>query len=212
MEKEKKESKNYMKIPSENVGLTIPQTYTYAILQETSGGEQESWLYFLRYQGNEEALLHLEKQLTQVRWRIVEEMSTFDLELKFLVSESTAKEMTKVDLNAYSFHRKFDGKLKMIDLKLKDSYKNQKKIEKVNDVLGYGGIEQFIDREDIDPEDLRKDEGDESSTASSDENGSESSSESESEDDSEDKKRSQKKGTKHEIPKFARVKAGRHKK
>ena len=31
----------------------------YAILQETSGEESESWLYFIRYQGNEEALAHL---------------------------------------------------------------------------------------------------------------------------------------------------------
>ena len=62
--------------------------------------------------------------------------------------------MTKVDLNHYTFHRKFDGKLKMIDLGIKDSHRNEKKMCKVFKVLGYGKIDQYIDKEDIDPEDM----------------------------------------------------------
>ena len=137
------------------VTATGPQELrTYAILQETSGEESESWLYFIKYQGNEDALSHLEKQLEKVDWYIVDDLSTFDLETNFLVCERTAKEMTKVDLNYYSFHRKFDGKLKNIDLGFKDHHSNEKKMSKAFNVLGYGKIEDFIDQEDIDPEDI----------------------------------------------------------
>lgn len=161
--------------------ITEKTVNKYAILQETSGEESESWLYFIKYNGNEEALEYLQKQLKQVRWYIIEDLSTFDLETDFLVSESTAKEMTKVDLNHYSPHRKFDGKLKMIDLNFKDKYKNEKKMAKTFDVLGYGKIDRYIDQEDIDPEDLisNSQESDTSSGSdcSSSEEGSESSEE-----------------------------------
>jgi hypothetical protein len=135
-------------------GANAPINYTYATFMETNGEEMESWYTFIRYQGNEEALSHLEKQLDQIRWYIVDDLSVFDLETEHLVSETTAKEMTKIDVNHYFFHRKFDGKLKMIDLGLKDRYKNEKKIVKVFDILGYGSIEDFLDGEDVDPEDL----------------------------------------------------------
>ena len=64
--------------------------------------------------------------------------------------------MTKLELNAYAFHRKFDGKLQKIDFnfKEKDLKKNSKLIGKVFDQLGYGQIEDYIDDEDLDPEDL----------------------------------------------------------
>ena len=137
------------------ISSTGPQEVrTYAILQETSGEENESWLYFIKYQGNEEALAYLGKQLEKIEWYIVNDLSTFDLETDYLVSEQTAKEMSKVDLNHSSFHRKFDGTLQKIDLKIKDHYKNEKKMSKVFDVLGYGNIENFIGDEDIDPEDI----------------------------------------------------------
>jgi hypothetical protein len=192
----------------------------YAILQETSGEESESWLYFIKYQGNEEALEHLAKQLESIDWYILDDLSTFDLEKDYLVSEQTAKEMTKVDLNHYSFHRKFDGTLKKIDLKLKDSYKNEKKMAKVFDVLGYGRIDEFIDGEDIDPEDLANGSGESSSESETDSSESESdSSESESdstESESEEEKSNKKKGkmpsvvskkpNKVEIPRFAKAK------
>lgn len=128
--------------------------YRYAILQETNGEECESWYYFIRYEGNEQALEHLSKQLDQVEWYIEDHLSTFDLEAEVLVSEQTAKEMTKVDLNYYSFHRKFDGKLEMIDLGFTDKQSNRKKLSRAFKILGYGKIEKFIDQEDIDPEDL----------------------------------------------------------
>ena len=121
---------------------------------ETNGEECESWYYCLRYQGNEDNLKHLQKQLETVEWFILDDLSTFDLDLDHLISEKTAKELTKLELNHISFHRKFDGKLDKIDLGLRDKYNNEKKMTKVFDILSYGQIEDFIDREDIDEEDL----------------------------------------------------------
>jgi hypothetical protein len=128
--------------------------FQYAVLMETNGKEFESWYYFLRYEGNEEALKHLSKQLENVDFYVLDELSTFDLDLEHLVSERTAKEMTKLELNAFMFHRKFDGKLKTIDLGFKKKESNEKKIVKCFKTLGIGRIEEYIDEEDIDPEDL----------------------------------------------------------
>ena len=135
----------------------------YAVLQETSGEEFESWLYFIRIQGNEENLKHLEEQLKEVDFYIVEDLSTFDLELERNVSAQTAKEMSKLELNHCSFHRKFDGVLKKIDFDFKKKDGNETKICKVFDVLGMGQIEDYVDDEDIDEEDMVSDsEGSES--------------------------------------------------
>ena len=108
----------------------------------------------IRYQGNEKNLQKLQTQLEEVEWFIMDDLSTFDLELTYLVCETTAKEMTKLDLNHESFNRKFDGELKSINFEFKNKHKNSKKIRKVFDMLGYGQIENFIDCEDIDPEDI----------------------------------------------------------
>jgi hypothetical protein len=137
-------------------------TGDYAVLMETSGEEMESWYYFIRVEGNEENLKHLQDQLEDVEWYILDDLSTFDLDLEHYVSAQTAKEMTNVELNHCSFHRKFDGKLQKIDFGFVKKDKNKKKIRKVNDVLGYGLIEEFIDDEDINPEDLIDGSGSES--------------------------------------------------
>jgi len=129
-------------------------TGDYAILMETNGEEMESWYYFIRVEGNEENLKHLQEQIEQIAWYILDEYSTFDLDLEHYVSAQTAKEMSKVDLNHNSFHRKFDGKLQKIDFEFSRKDKNKRKIKKVNNMLAYGAIEDFIDDEDIDPEDL----------------------------------------------------------
>lgn len=143
-------------------------TSKYATLMETSGEEQESWYYFIRVDGNEEILRDLQNQLEQVDWYILDDLSTFDLDLDYYVSATTAKEMTKLELNHCSFHRKFDGKLKKIDFDFKKKDGNETKICKVFDVLGYGKIEDYIDDEDIDEEDLRSgSDSDSSSDASS---------------------------------------------
>ena len=126
----------------------------YVVLMETSGEECESWYYCIRYRGNEENLQYLQKQLETVDWYILDDLSTFDLDLEHFISEKTAKELTKLELNHHSFHRKFDGILDRIELNLRNKDKNEKKMVKVFDVLGYGQIEDYIDGEDLDEEDL----------------------------------------------------------
>ena len=78
------------------------------------------------------------------------------MDLDHFVDAKTAKQMTKLELNSYSFHRKFDGKLEMINFnfKKKDLRDNERMICKVFDHLGYGQIEDFITDEDLDDEDL----------------------------------------------------------
>lgn len=135
-------------------------TGDYVALMETNGKEFESWYYFIRREGNEEALKHLQEQLEKVDWYILDDLSTFDLDLDHNVSAQTAKEMTKLEMNSYAFHRKFDGKLKTINFNFKKKETketergNEKMICKVFDLLGYGQIEDYISDEDLDAEDL----------------------------------------------------------
>lgn len=212
-----------MSTPVEEKKEEVSQAeYTYAILQETSGEECESWLYFIRYQGNEDALKYLQAQLESIDWYILDDLSTFDLELNYLVKESTAKDMTKVELNHHSHHRKFDGKLDMIDMGLKHHYKNEKKMIKVFDILGYGQIEEYIEGEDIDPEDLCTDETEhehESSDEKKDSNSGEEETESDSDTESEESESGDEKRKKkcsiprvlmHDIPRVAMAKQARN--
>ena len=80
--------------------------------------------------------------------KIVDDLNTFILELANPVSEETAREMCKVDLNHTTFHRKFDGKLEMIHLNLKKRDSNMKMLKKLNKKLMNQGIDKFIDNED----------------------------------------------------------------
>ena len=175
-------------------------TGDYVVLMETSGEEMESWYYFIRVQGNEENLKFLQDQLEQVDWYVLDDLSTFDLDLEHYVSAQTAKEMTKLDLNYSSPHRKFDGKLKIIDFEFDKKDKNKKKIRKVNKILGYSSIEAFIDDEDYDEEDLRS--GSEGSNDTDNESISSSSSESE----DEDPRRKKYKNSYDEMPPSLRLK------
>ena len=203
-EKEEKEREPSSPEPSHTM------TGEYVALMETSGKECESWYYFIRREGNEEALAHLQSQLEQVDWYILDDLSTFDLDLEHFVSAQTAKEMTKLELNAQSFHRKFDGKLQKIDFnfKKKDLKNNERMMEKVFDILGYGQIEEFIDDEDLDPEDLTDTPESDSTEQESEESS------------SEDEKESQKKDTKGippallkkgpDLPGWAKKRKGHH--
>jgi hypothetical protein len=164
--------------PSKNSVPNIPDN-KYVILMETSGEECESWYYCIKYEGNQENLEHLQEQLESVKWYVLDDLSTFDLDLEHFICERTAKELTKLDFNYYSSHRKFDGILGKIDLKLRTKDKNKKKMVKVFDILGYGRIEDFIDKEDRDEEDFTDYSGNSSSLG-------EESSDSESSDDSDD--------------------------
>lgn len=150
-----------------NNNLKSASTRRYAVLQECDPETSESWLYFINADDNAEELAFLQEQLMSIKWYIFDdENSLFDLELDYLVSEQTAKEMTMIDLNPTSFHRKFDGKLKRIDFRFKSTDKNKHKMKIVNKLLGMGGIENFIDKEDVDLIDGAADNDDDSDTSS----------------------------------------------
>ena len=79
-----------------NTNTNNDTVYTYATLMETNGEEVESWYFFIRKEGNEDALNFLNDQLDKVDFYIVDDLSTFDLEIDYFVSEQTAKQMTKI--------------------------------------------------------------------------------------------------------------------
>ena len=120
----------------------------YVVLCETSGDEIEQWYYFIKYNDNEIALKYLNDQLDKVENELDNDLSVFDLEIEHTLSEETAKEMILLDINTYSFHRKFDGKLQLIDFKLKKKDTNDDMLDKIHNTLSYGQIDKFIDQED----------------------------------------------------------------
>ena len=123
------------------------QKYRYVILCESNDDEMEQWYYFIKLNGNEKALQHLQKQLEQIEMILEEGMSTFDLDLDHTFSEQTASEMIRLEINTH-FHRKFDGKLKMINFKLKDKNSNLRMLEKCTKVLGgWSSIEEYVSGE-----------------------------------------------------------------
>ena len=122
----------------------------FAILMETSGDDCESWYYFIKYNGNEEMLKKIKDQLDMIEnCSMMDGINIFDIDIENLVSEQTARELCMVELNSVTYHRKFNGKLKEIDFKLKDRYDDIKKMQKIYDVIGNGDIDEFIDEEEI---------------------------------------------------------------
>ena len=141
----------------------------YYILVETNAEEVESWYYFIRKEGNEDVLKKLKDDLDTIKDpEYIDDMSVFWIDLDNTVSAQTAKEMSKVELNSYQYHRKYDGKLKPIDFNFKTQKreKNKKKLEKIFDKLGYGKIENYISDEDIDTDDMESDTESDSSSDS----------------------------------------------
>ena len=120
----------------------------YVILCETNGEEYEQWYYFIKQDGNEKQLKYLNDQLEKIEMFILDDLSMFELDLENPVSEQTAKEMTMVDLNSFSYHRKFDGNLEYIDFKLRKRDSTEDMIEKVHNILAYGDISKYIENED----------------------------------------------------------------
>ena len=131
----------------------------FATLVETSGEEMEQWYYFIKYNDNEKALKYLNDQLTKVEMYIVDDLSTFELDLENLVSEQTAKEMIMLDINSYTDHRKFDGELSYIDFKLKKKDDNEDMLEKIHNKIAYGDLEKYIDKEDLNGKEASNVEG-----------------------------------------------------
>ena len=123
---------------------TLDESTKYVVLCETNGKECESWYYFLKYNGNEKALEYLQKQLEKIDMYILDDLSTFDLDLDHFFTKETATEMTRLEVNSYMFHRRFDGELDMIHFDLRKKDDNEDKLQKANDTLGYGRIEDYI--------------------------------------------------------------------
>lgn len=125
--------------------------FRYVVLMETNEKHFESWYYFIRYEGNEKELHHLQSELEKVRWYPLDNMSTFYLDLTHFVSSTTAKEMIKLKLNKY-FHRKFDGKLKHINFNFnkRDRKSDRRMIYKVFEKIGDSRIDEYISDEDCD--------------------------------------------------------------
>jgi len=143
---------------------------TFATLMETSGDECESWYYFLRWEGNEEVLKHLSSQLEQIEMYIEDQLSTFDLDIQHLVSDRTASEMTSLELNSVTFHRKFKGKMTAINIGLRRADSNERRLSRVNQKLGLQKIADYILDEEIHPDNILSD-GSEEDDESDHENG-----------------------------------------
>jgi len=119
----------------------------YAVIMETNGDLCESWLYFVRYTGNEGALEKLSDDLNRIKTpTLMEGINMFDIDLKNLVSKQTATEMVMLELNSETYHRRFDGDMKPIDFgfSTKKRYTDERIIEKIDKVIGGGRIEDFV--------------------------------------------------------------------
>lgn len=137
-----------------NLSKYKDDTSRYAILTETSAEEHETWYNFIKYEGNEEALSQLAKDLDKAESYVLdEETSCFDMDINHLVTAQCAKEMSKVELNAVTFHRKFDGKMKSINFNFRKRDSQEDMILKIHRKLGNRKLERYIDEEDIDSED-----------------------------------------------------------
>ena len=139
---------------------------TYATIQEYMEKDMEAILYFVKYQGNERRLQKLKDTFENIEWVVVDDQSTFDIDLDHLVSNDTAKQVTKLELNS-NWHRKFDGKLKSINFRIKSDDDEEEKIKKVTDIIGGGKIADYLSEEDIDEEDLEEDDLDGSTVSGS---------------------------------------------
>lgn len=120
----------------------------FAVIMETSGEECESWYYFVKYDGNETALKHLKTQLESVEQAAAySDISVFDVETDNLVSEQTVDEMVLLELNSVMYHRKFVGKMEMIDFGFKSKHKDTRKLAKIDEKLSNGLIDNFLGEE-----------------------------------------------------------------
>ena len=52
-------------------------TGEYAVLMETNGKECESWLYFIRREGNDENLKYLQKQIQKILLKLVKKFLSY---------------------------------------------------------------------------------------------------------------------------------------
>lgn len=132
----------------------------YAVLMETSPEDCESWYYFIKYNGNEDALKNLKAQFDKIEEAVImDDINLFDLDIENLVSEECAKQLCMLELNSVMYHRKFDGVLENIDFRFKKKDDDETKMFKIFDKIGEGDIDLFLTMEDV-PESHKLDEND----------------------------------------------------
>ena len=122
----------------------------YAVLMETSPEDCESWYYFIKFNGNEDALKNLKGQFDKIEDAvIIDDINLFDLDIENLVSEECAKQFCMLELNSVMYHRKFDGVLENIDFRFKKKDDDETMMFKIFDKIGEGDIDLFVTLEDI---------------------------------------------------------------
>ena len=129
----------------------------YVILIETSEEKKETWYYFIQLEGNKENLRHLEQQLNSVDWRLLHGLCTYQLDVDFVVSETTARQMCKLKMN-YIGHQKFNGKLNKIFFDINNTDGNVTKMGKIYDTLKFGRIAKFFRNKDDEEEEEGEDD------------------------------------------------------
>lgn len=139
----------------------------YATFIETSDEKRESWYSFIRYDGNEDNLHYLQKQLDSIEWVPIPNLSSFQLHLDPLVSGETARQMSKLKMNVIP-HRRFDGYLRKINFGFDTNTDgNVTKIGKIFDTLKYGRIASYLGsgsrNDDNDDDDNEYDDSDDDS-------------------------------------------------
>lgn len=127
---------------------------------ETSPDDCESWYYFIKYNGNEDALKNMKAQFDKIEDAVImDDINLFDLDIENLISEECAKEFCMLELNSATYHRKFDGVLDNIDFRFKKKDDDETMMFKIFDKIGEGDIDLFVTMEDI-PESHKLDEND----------------------------------------------------
>lgn len=117
----------------------------YVVLMETSGPDCESWYYFIKHDGNEDALRFLSSQLESIDMDVVyEDMSKFDIDIENLISLEAVNQFIMLELNSVMYHRRYDGKLEMIDFGFKKSAKDSKRLLIIDEMLGGGKIDMYV--------------------------------------------------------------------
>lgn len=160
----------------------------YAVLMETSPEDCESWYYFIKYNGNEDALKNLKAQFDKIEDAVImDDINLFDLDIENLISEECAKQLCMLELNSVGYHRKFDGVLENIDFRFKKKDDDESKMFKIFDKIGEGDIDLFVTLEDI-PESHQLDDDDMNLDRSDDDRSDDDDDKSESESEEEDKK------------------------
>jgi len=124
----------------------------YVILSETDCDICETYMYFLKYNGNEFAINKLAEQIRDTEEsEIYDDVHVFNMDTVNMVSEQTATEMCRIELNnTESFHRKFDGVLTDIDFEINDDDDAMSTLCKIHELLSFGSISEYIDDEDLD--------------------------------------------------------------